>query len=143
MHPSMATRRATLALIGAVVLVVLLTIALAGPAQAAPRVGITVARGVPAEAVGVTPADATFLTQPLSFAAVSSPLSTGEDYGVLPWAAAWAIGALSAIALIGGARAFALAQRRGRGGRLSELTGRRPEAIAGRSGEDHERRKAA
>ena len=129
MNPTMATRRAALAAIGVVVLVVLLTMALAEPAQAAPRVGITAARGVPAEAVGVTPAGGTFLTQPLSFASITTPLITTRDYGVLPWGAAWAIGALAAIVLIGGARAIALAQRRGRGGRLAEVTGRTPEAI--------------
>jgi hypothetical protein len=146
MHPTMTIRRAALAAIGVAVLavlVVLLTMALAEPAQAAPRVGITAARGVPAEATSATPAGAAFLTEPLSFAAITSPPTTTEDYFVLPWGAAWVIGALGAILLIGGARAFALAQRRERGGRLAELTGRRPEAMAGRSGADDERRKAA
>ena len=142
MHPTTTARRAALALFGAVLLVVLLTMALAEPVRAAPRVGITAARGVPAEAITATPAGATLLTQPLGPASIAAPPTTSEDYGVLPWAAAWAIGAVAAVVLIGGARALALAQRRDRGGRVAELAG-----SAGVSGpaatSDDQRRKAA
>ncbi len=142
MQPTITTRRAALATIGVVLLVVLLTMALAEPAQAAPRTGTTAARGVPAEAVGATPAGATFSTHPLGPASIAAPLTQSEDYGVMPWAAAWAIGAVAAVCLIGGARALALAQRRGRGGRVAELTGSGPAADETATS-DKERRKAA
>jgi hypothetical protein len=122
MQSTMTTRRTALVLTGFTVLAVLLITALATPAQAAPRTGITAARGVAAEA-RATPAGATFSTHPLGPASIAAPLTRSESYGVMPWAAAWLIGAIGAVVLIGGARAFALAQRRGRGGRVAELTG--------------------
>ena len=141
MHRTMTLRGAALAAIGVAALLVLLTLALAGPAQAAPRTGITVARGVAAEAQA-TPGSATFSTHPLGAASIAAPLTTSEDYGVLPWAAAWAIGAVGAVILIGGARAMGLAQRRSRGGRVGELSGNGP--AGGRPAQsENQRRKAA
>ena len=122
-------------------LLVLLTLVLVGPAQAAPRTGITVARGVAAEAQAA-PGGATFSTHPLGAASIAAPLTRSEDYGVMPWAAAWAIGALGAVVLLGGARALGLAQRRGRRGRVAELTGSGP-AADGPEQSDDQRRKAA
>ncbi len=142
MHLPMTTRRAALALVGAAALVVLLTVALAGPARAAPRTGITAARGVPAEAVAAAPGGATFRTQPLSSASIAAPLTRSEDYGVMPWAAAWAIGALGALLLVGGAAAIGRAQRRGRSGRVAEVAGGGPPAGEA-APSDAERRKAA
>ena len=120
-------------------LLVLLTLVLVGPAQAAPRTGITVARGVAAEA-RATPGGATFATHPLGAASIAAPLTRSEDYGVMPWAAAWAIGAVAAVVLIGGARALGLAQRR-RGGRVAELAGSGP--VAGGPEQSHDQRRKA
>ena len=60
----------------------------------------------------------------------------------MPVAAAWAIGVLGAIVLIGGVGAFALAERRARGGRATELV-HRPAAGERDARRDDERRKAA
>jgi hypothetical protein len=126
--------------------VVLLLLWIADPAFAAPRTGITVARGVPAEAVS-TLGDAAVPPQALSAASIAADVSSPTPYLTIPGAAAWAIGVLGAIALIGGAWAFALAERRGRGGRPVDLTGREPAAIGTQTSadrrRDEERRKAA
>ncbi len=141
MHLTMTFRSAAVAAIGVAALLLLLVLVLAGPTQAAPRTGITVARGVAAEAQA-TPGGATFSVHPLGPASIAAPLTRSERYGVMPWAAAWALGAVAAVVLIGGARAFALAQRRDRGERVADLTGSGP--AAGETAQrDDRRRKAA
>jgi hypothetical protein len=134
MHSSITTRRATLVLLGAAA-VALLLLWMADPALAAPRWGITAARGVPAEAVA-QPATAA-PGQALTAASIRAPSGQSNAYFVMTPLAAWLTGALGALLLLGGARRYALAQRRGRGGRLAELTGRRPS-----SGERRDRRAA-
>ncbi len=141
MYPTMTLRSAALAALGVAALVVFLALALAVPVQAAPRTGITAARGVAAEAQA-TPGGATFSTHPLGAASIAAPLTRSEDYGVMPWAAAWVIGALGAVLLIGGTRALGRAQRRGSGGRVAELAGSGP-AAGGPAQSDDQHRKAA
>jgi hypothetical protein len=141
MHRTMTLRGAALSAIGVAALLVILTLTLVGPAQAAPRTGITVARGLPAEAQAA-PGGATFSTHPLRAASIAAPLTQSEDYGVVPWAAAWAIGAVGAVVLLGAARALGLAQGRSREGRPAELAASGP--VAGRPEQsDEQPRKAA
>ncbi len=143
MHSTLTTRRASLVMLG-VLAFVLLLLWIAGPTLGAPRAGITVARGVPAEAVAGTPGGATFSTQPLGSASIAAPLGATKPYLTVPVAAAWAIGVLGAIVLIGGVGAFALAERRARGGRATEPAAvHRPTAGERDARRDDERRKAA
>jgi hypothetical protein len=137
MHASISGRRATLLLLGAATVAILL-LSLAEPALSAPRWGITAARGVPAEAVAqpATPAGGLALTA----ASVRAPAGQTDSYFVMTPLAAWVAGALGAVLLLGGARRYALAQRRGRGGRLADLTGRRPPS---RDRSDRQDRRAA
>ncbi len=122
MNANVTTRRAMLAsLLGAVAVVILL-LWTAGPAVAAPRSGTTVARGVPAEAVA-QPATG---GQSYTAASIRAPAGQSDTYFVMAPLAAWIAGALGALLLLAGARRSAIAQRRGRGGRLADLTGRRP-----------------
>ena len=107
---------------------------MADPAHAAPRAGTTVARGVPAEAV-TQPATG---GQALTAASIRAPAGQTDVYFVTAPLAAWLAGVVGALLLLGGARRYALSQRRGRGGRLAELTGRRPP-----SGGDRRDRRAA
>jgi hypothetical protein len=131
----MVTQRAAPVLAG-VALFVVLVAALAGPATAAPRMGVTRARGLPAESVSTeTPAGGVFLTQPLTAASTTAPVTRREDYFAVPWGAAWVLGAVGAVLLLGGARGYGLAQRRARQAPPAELPGRRAPA--------EERRKAA
>ena len=141
MYPTMTFRSAALAGIRVAVLLVLLTTALAGPALAAPRAGITAARGVAAEA-RATPAGATFSTHRLGSAAIAAPLPRSESYGVMPWAAAWAIGAVGAVTLIGGASAIALARRRSQGVGLAELPASGPAGVGSEQRDEQHRRAA-
>ena len=128
----MVTHRAAPVLAG-VALLIVLVMAAAGPATAAPRMGITRARGLPAEST-VTPAVSQTATH-LTAASVTAPITRREDYFVMPWGAAWAIGAVGAVLLLAGARGYALAQRRARLSGPAELQDLRPPA--------DERRKAA
>ena len=143
MHSTLTTRRASLVMFG-VLAFVLLLLWIAGPALAAPMAGITIARGVPAEAVS-SPGGGSFLSQPTTAASIAAPAGTRQtSYLTVPVAAAWAIGVLGAILLLGGARAFALAERRARGGRVTELAGvHRPAAGEREDRRDDDRRKAA
>lgn len=133
MDLTMTTRRAVILGTTVAALVLLFSLAVAGSAAAAPRAGITVARGVPAEVPG-TPAGATFLTQPVTGASIAAPLSQREAYLGLPLGFAWAVGIVSVVLLIAGARSFGLAQRRG-AGELTELARRRQD--------EEQRRRAA
>jgi len=128
----MVTHRAA-PLFAGVALFVILVMAAAGPAGAAPRMGITRARGLPAEStvMPIVSPTATHLTA----ASVTAPITRREDYFVMPWGAAWAIGAVGALLLLGGARGYALAQRRAGLAPPAELPAQRPPA--------DERRKAA
>ncbi len=121
MDSSFTTRRTMLALLGAVAVVILLLWA-ASPALSAPRAGTTVARGVPSEAVA-HPATG---GQSYTAASIRAPAGRSDAYFVMTPFAAWIVGGLGALLLLGGSRRYALAQRRGRGGRLADLTGRRP-----------------
>jgi hypothetical protein len=118
---------------GVVAFALLLVLVVAGPASAAPRVGITAVRGLPAE-VGHVPSGATFLTHSPSSASPVAPAGASLTYGTMPWATAWVIGAVAAILLLVGSRSWALAQRRS--GRLTGLAGRDEES-------DDQRRRAA
>jgi hypothetical protein len=143
MHSTLTTRRASLVMFG-VLAFALLLLWIAGPALAAPRAGITVARGVPAEAVAGTPASGTLPIQPLGSASIAAPLGASDTYLTVSVAAAWAIGVLGAIVLLGGAGAFALAERRARGGRVTELDAAHPPAAGDREAlRNGDRRKAA
>ena len=122
-----------LTLVGAAALVILL-LWMADPAVSAPRAGITVARGVPTEAVA-QPATG---GQSYTAASIRAPAGQGDAYFVMTPFAAWVIGALGALLMLGGANRYAIAQRRGRGGRLVDLTGRRPPSAG-----ERQKRKAA
>ena len=145
MHSMFTNRRAgALLLLGAVAMLLLLMWA-ADSALGAPRSGITYARGVPAELEAAVPRAST--QSELSGASLAPPPGSTTQYLVLAWPVTWIIGAVGAVVLLGAARAYALGQRRGRCGRLAELTGRRPESIGSRSlrsrDDARERRKAA
>ena len=112
--------------------VVILLLWMADPAISAPRAGTTVARGVPAEAVA-QPATG---GQSYTAASIRAPAGQSDAYFVMTPFAAWIVGALGALLLLGGAHRYALAQRRERGGRLADLTGRRPPS----AGERRDRR---
>ena len=127
MHSSYSTRRSRLVVLGAVV-VLLLLLWMADPAFGAPRSGITVARGVPAEAVAQPATGGEAYTA----ASIRAPAGQSHEYFVMAPAAAWIAGAVGALLLLGGARRYALTQRRGRGGRLADLTGRRPPSAGDR-----------
>jgi hypothetical protein len=129
----MVTQRAAPVLAGVALFVFLVTAA-AGPAAAAPRMGITRARGLPAES-SVRPAGVTTATHPLTAASVTAPVAQREDYFVTPWGVSWAIGAVGALLLLAGARSYALARRRALPVEPVEHLDRRPPA--------DERRKAA
>jgi hypothetical protein len=131
---TMSTRRAALALAGVAALLVLLAAVAAGPAAAAPRMGITRARGLPAGST-VPAAGGPAVTHPLTSASITAPVTRREDYLVMPWAAAWAIGAVGAVLLLSFAGRFALARRRASQAEPAELSSRRQPA--------DERRKAA
>ena len=121
MNANVTTRRTALALPG-VVAVMILLLWMAGPAVSAPRSGITAARGVPAEAV----AQPVTTGQSYTAASIRAPAGQSDTYFVTAPLAAWIAGALGALLLLAGAQRWAIAQRRGRGGRLADLTGRRP-----------------
>jgi hypothetical protein len=133
MELRMDTHRVAPVLAG-VALLVMLALAVAGPATAAPRMGLTRARGLPGQNT-VTPTRGPAPTHPLTAASITAPVTRREDYFVMPWGAAWAIGAVGALLLLGGARGYALAQRRARQAPPAELPAQRPPA--------DERRKAA
>jgi hypothetical protein len=129
------THRAMPVLAGVALFVVLA--AAAGPATAAPRMGITRARGLPAESTA-RPAPGSVGAQSLTAASVTAPITQREDYFVVPWAVAWAVGAVGAVLLLGGARGYALARQRAdqaEPAEPAELQASRPPA--------DERRKAA
>jgi hypothetical protein len=128
------TRRVALSLAAAAALLVLLAAVAAGPAVAAPRMGITRARGLPAEST-VTTAGGPVATHPLTAASITAPITHREDYFVMPWGAAWAIGAVGALLLLSGASRSARARRRASLAEPAEFPARRPLA--------DERRKAA
>jgi hypothetical protein len=121
MHSTFITRRARLVLLGAATLVLLL-LWMADPVFAAPRSGITAARGVPAEAVARPDTGGEAYTA----ASIRAPAGQSADYFVVTPFAALLVGAAGALLLLGAAHRYGVAQRRGRGGRLAELTGRRP-----------------
>jgi hypothetical protein len=127
MDSSFTIRRTAMALVGAAALLLLLLLT-AGPALAAPRAGTTVARGVPTEAVA-QPATG---GQAFTSASIRAPAGQSDVYFVMTPLAAWLVAAVGALLLLGGAQRYALAQRRGRGGRLAELTGRRPPSAGDR-----------
>jgi hypothetical protein len=129
------THRATPVLAAVVLFVVL--VAAAAPASAAPRMGITRARGLPAESAA-RPAAGSVGARSLTAASVTAPITQRDDYFAFPWGVAWAIGAVGAVLLLGGARGYALARRRADQAGLAgpaELPAGRPPA--------GERRKAA
>jgi hypothetical protein len=132
------TRRAAPALAWAALFILLLALVAAAPAAAAPRTGITAARGLPAEAAAsraaAAPAAGSFLTQPLSSTSIAAPAAQREDYAALPWGAAWAVGAVGAALLLAAAIGYA-SRRRAYQAAPTELPSRRPPA--------EERRKAA
>jgi hypothetical protein len=142
MHSTSTSRRAALVLLG--VVAALLLVWAADSALAAPRSGITYARGVPAEAQGAVPQPS---EQPrLTGASIAAAPGSTTEYLVLPSPVAWAVGAAGAVVLLGVAGVSASAQRRGRGGRPAELAGGRPVPVgSGRSRRDagEDRRKAA
>jgi len=115
-------------------LVLLVSLAVAGSAAGAPRAGITVARGVPAEVPG-TPSGATFLTHSTTAASIAAPLSQRQTYLWLPLGFAWAAGIVGAVLLLTGARGFGRAQRRLSG--VTDLAGQRMRE------DDEQRRRAA
>ena len=129
----MVTHRAASVPAGVALFVVLMTAA-AGPAAAAPRVGITRARGLPAES-SVPIAGGSSATHALTAASITAPITHREDYLVMPWGAAWAIGAVGALLLLSGAGRYALARRRAGQAEPAELSALRPPT--------DERRKAA
>jgi hypothetical protein len=128
----MITRRAAPLLAGVALFFVLVTAV--GPAYAAPRMGTTRARGLPAEST-TRPAAVPAAARSLTAASVTAPVTRREDYFVTPWGVAWAIGAVGAVLLLAGASGYALAQRRARPAEPAEFPAReRP---------SDERRKAA
>ena len=129
----MVNHRAAPVLVG-VALLVVLVMAVAGPASAAPRMGITRARGLPAESA-VRPVGGPLAVHPYTSASITAPITRREAYFVMPWGAAWAIGVVGALLLLGGARAYGLQQRRVRLAEPAEFPSRRPPA--------DQRRKAA
>jgi hypothetical protein len=131
---TMTTRRVALTLAAAAALLVLLATVAAGPAGAAPRMGITRARGLPAQST-VPLAGGLSATHALTAASITAPITHREDYFVMPWGAAWAIGAVGALLLLSGASRYARAQRRGSRAEPAELSTLRPPA--------EERRRAA
>lgn len=135
MDITMTTRRAAITLAAAVAVLLLLASLLAGPAAAAPRSGITVARGLPAERAGAVPTGGTFLTHEPSSASIAAPVTQRTNYFVIPPGAALAIGVIGAVVLVVGACGYAVAQRRRSNAPPVEMEGRRPE--------EEERRKAA